>query len=168
MDLDSKCMLSAQEGLSGLAGSTDRAELCLPHSSAALKGQCFCQSQALVVWQGVLRLECPGEMSVPSVARGGNPACAALQGCWGAISLPARGPPAPGQTPSWVEGSSQGTPLLCSHLSQSFPTSWHQQEAVTGWCPTPSHAGGTHSPWARSDTNGRKLVPFPQDAAVKS
>lgn len=69
-------MPSAQEGLSGLAGSRDRAELCLPLCSVALSiSVALVSLMAPVVYRWVLELGCPGGMSAPpAAARRGKPA----------------------------------------------------------------------------------------------
>lgn len=69
-------MLSAQEGLSGLAGSRGRAELCPSLCSVVLSISVGLVSpMASVVYWWVLGLGCPEGMSAPpTAAMRGNPA----------------------------------------------------------------------------------------------
>lgn len=131
-------MLPAQEGLCGLAGSRDRAGLCLPRSSAALTGfGGLCQARGLgclamaarvgMPWRNVCSMLCSHmwESCLPRVLGSDFPQ-----------SWSASGPRAD------TQHSPAALPVIPA-LPRLLPPCV-QQEAVTGWHPTPSK-GDTQS-----------------------
>lgn len=124
---------------------------------------CFCgpcQSQALVVWAC---LGCPGEMSAAlSVARRGNPAYAACRD--GGEQFPSQQGDNLPQTRHPAGWRDPPRALPCCAPSYPSPSPPPGTLCPAGSCDRmeshPSHAGGTHSPWARVRNKWKEVGPL--------